>query len=53
MNDIQYLLQALIPFVQFAFVAAVVVFVLVAAVRIGWALAPWILGAAFLIYLFG
>jgi hypothetical protein len=47
------LLQALIPIIQFAFVAAVVMFVVVAAVRVGWALAPWILGAAFLIYLFG
>lgn len=47
------LLQALIPIIQFAFIAAVVTFVVVAAVRVGWALAPWILGAAFLIYLFG
>ena len=47
------LLQALIPIIQIAFGAAVVMFVVVAAVRVGWALAPWILGAAFLIYLFG
>ena len=47
------LLNALIPLIQFAFLAAVVVFVIVAAVRVGWELAPWIFIGALIVYLFG
>ena len=53
MNEVEFLLRALIPLIQFAFAGAVVVFVIVGAARIGWKFAPWIVGLAFLIYLFG
>jgi len=37
---------------QLGFTVGVVVFVIVAAARIGWSIAPWVFGAAFLAYLF-
>ena len=53
MQEIQLALEALIPFVQFGLIAGVVIAVVLAAGRIGFKLAPWILGIAFLVYLFG
>ena len=53
MGEVEFLLKALIPLIQFAFAGAVVVFVIVSAARLGWKFAPWVLGLAFLIYLFG
>jgi len=35
------------------FTIGIVIAVVVGAIRIGWQLAPWIFGAAFLIWLFG
>jgi len=46
-------LDALVPVVQFGVVAGVFAAVLFGAIKLGWKFAPWIAGAAFLIYLFG
>jgi hypothetical protein len=45
-------LETLLELVQLGFTIGVVVFVIVAAARIGWALAPFVLGAALLAWLF-
>jgi hypothetical protein len=44
--------DALMALLTVGFSVAMVVIVIVAAVRIGWAIAPWILGLAFLSWLF-
>lgn len=53
MTEIQAAFEALIPFIQFGFVAGVVIAVIIGAGKIGFKLAPWILLAALLVYLFG
>lgn len=53
MQEIQTALEALIPFIQFGFIAGVVIAVIIGAGKIGFKLAPWIVGIALLIYLFG
>jgi hypothetical protein len=46
-------LEALLPVIQTAFFFGVGLAVVVAVARLGFALAPWIVGIAFLLYLFG
>jgi hypothetical protein len=53
MQEIQTSFEALIPFIQFGFIAGVVLAVVIGAARLGFKFAPWIAGAALLIYLLG
>jgi len=53
MSEFETLLQALIPFIQFGFIAGVVIAVIVAAAKIGFKIAPFVLIAAALIYFLG
>mgnify|MGYP000025660737 CR=1 FL=1 len=53
MTEFETLLQALIPLVQFGFMAGVVIAVVVASAKIGFKIAPWILIGAALIYFLG
>ena len=53
MSEVELLLQALIPFVQFGFVAGIVIAVLIAAGKIGFKLAPYVILVAALVYFFG
>jgi hypothetical protein len=46
------LLEQLIPFIQFGFVAGLVIAVVVGAGRLGFRFAPYIIAAALIIYLF-
>jgi len=53
MSEFETLLQALIPFIQFGFIAGLVIAVIIAAGKIGFKLAPYIVVAAALVYFFG
>jgi len=53
MNDFQALLEALIPFVQYGFIAGVTIAVIVAAAKIGFKIAPYVLLFAAIVYFFG
>jgi flagellar biosynthesis protein FliQ len=53
MSEFETLLQALIPFIQFGFIAGLVIAVVIAAGKIGFKLAPYIIVGAALIYFFG
>ena len=53
MNDFQTLFEALIPFIQFGFIAGLVIAVIIAAGKIGFKLAPYIIVGAALVYFFG
>ena len=45
-------LEQLIPFIQFGFIAGLVIAVMVGAGRLGFRYAPYIIAAALIIYLF-
>lgn len=53
MNELELLLQALIPVVQVGFILGVAVAVIVAAAKIGFKIAPYVLIGAALIYFLG
>ena len=53
MEHFQTMLEALIPFIQFGFIAGLVIAVVIAAGKIGFKLAPYILIGAALIYFLG
>lgn len=53
MSEFELLLQALIPFVQFGFIAGIVIAVIVAAAKIGFKIAPYVLIGAALVYFLG
>ena len=53
MENFQTMLEALIPFIQFGFIAGLVIAVVIAAGKIGFKLAPYILVGAALIYFLG
>ena len=53
MEHFQTMLEALIPFIQFGFIAGLVIAVVIAAGKIGFKLAPYILVGAALIYFLG
>jgi hypothetical protein len=53
MSEFEALVQALIPFIQFGFIAGLVIAVVIAAGKIGFKLAPYIIVGAALVYFFG
>ena len=52
-GDLMMAWDALSVLIVTGFMIGIVIAVVVGAVRIGWALAPWIFGAAALLWLFG
>jgi|SaaInl1SG_22_DNA_1037389.scaffolds.fasta_scaffold06839_4 hypothetical protein len=53
LEQTQTLFEALIPFIQFGFIAGISIAVIIAAGKIGFRLAPYILLGAALVYFFG
>ena len=53
MQDFQTLLELLVPFIQIGFVIGIVVAVIIAAAKIGFKIAPYVLIGAALIYFLG
>jgi len=52
-GEVQQLAQALIPVIQAGFVFGIFLAVIIGAGKIGFKLAPWIIGIAAILYFFG